>query len=398
MNGPKGIGMTYHDTHIHGGGPSRRRGLLGMAGLLVMAGCSKMPGSGPSTGGIEEGGDSQAGKLVTPYVLIDVNAATASRLSGATQAAGVLDTTRLPQGHAFGRIGSGDMLKVTLWEPNPNGTTLLDHPGLDIAARVGPDGSISLPYVGRLRVGGRTPGQVEADVRGRLASESHGMQAAVLVTEDATNAVMVQGEVARPGRYPITTGGRGLLDVLSLAGGARTPNHQAMVRVTRGNASVTRSLSNIVRDNSFDIALEPGDRVLVVPREQYFYAFGAVSRAGEQPYNADEITLSRTLARISGLAENRANPGGVFIYRRQSAELTRQVMVGTPAPEQDLTQVVYRFDLRDPAGFFVANNFQVLPSDLLYVSESFISQAAKILQLIVGFSSIAAIPRNLGAP
>lgn len=377
--------------------PARRR-LLAMAGLLAVAGCAKLPGAGPSTGAIEDGGDTRAGTVATPYVLIDVDGTTVSRLADATQAAAVPDIDRLPGGQAFGRIGPGDMLKVTLWEPNPNGTTLLDHPGLDIAARVGPDGSISLPYVGRLRATGRTPAGLEADVRGRLASESHGMQAAVLVVEDATNAVMVQGEVARPGRYPITIGGRSLLDVLSLAGGARTPNHQAMVRVTRGQASVTRSLSAIVRNSELDILLEPGDRVLVVPREKYFYAFGSVSRPGEQAYNADEISLSRTLARIAGLAESHANPGGVFIYRRQSAELTRQVMSAPPAPGQDLTQVVYRFDLRNPAGFFVANRFQVLPSDLLYVSESPISQAAKILQLIVGFSSIAAIPRNLGAP
>ena len=141
-----------------------------------------------------------------------------------------------------------------------------------------------------------------------------------------------------------------------------------------------------------------GDRILVEPRAAYFYAFGAVNRPGEQLYDADTISLARMLARLEGLADSRADPAEVFIYRRQEAELTRAVARTATAPGQDLTRVIYRVNLRDPGGFFVSQAFPVLPDDLVYVSESPIAEVAKVFQVLTGVSAIGAIPHNLGVP
>jgi polysaccharide export outer membrane protein len=136
----------------------------------------------------------------------------------------------------------------------------------------------------------------------------------------------------------------------------------------------------------------------VEPRDAYFYAFGAVLRPGEQPYDADSISLARTLARIEGLNDNVADPAAVFVYRRQDADLTRQIMHTQAAPSQDLTRVIYRLNLRDPSGFFISEAFPVLPDDLVYVSDAWIAEAAKVFQIVTGISSVGAIPRNFGAP
>jgi polysaccharide export outer membrane protein len=165
------------------------------------------------------------------------------------------------------------------------------------------------------------------------------------------------------------------------------------VRITRGGLSLTRTLSNLVDTRALETDLAPGDRVLVRPRASYFYAFGAVNRPGEQAYDADDISLAHTLARLEGLTDSRADPAAVFIYRRQSGDLTRRLVAG-----RDATQVIYRLNLRDPNGFFVAEQFPVLPDDLLYVSNAPIAEAAKVFQLLTGVSSIGAVPHNLGAP
>jgi polysaccharide export outer membrane protein len=68
------------------------------------------------------------------------------------------------------------------------------------------------------------------------------------------------------------------------------------------------------------------------------------------------------------------------------------------APGQDLTHVIYRLNLRDPSGFFVSEAFPVLPDDLVYVSDAWIAEAAKVFQVVTGISSVGAVPRNLGAP
>jgi polysaccharide export outer membrane protein len=186
-----------------------------------------------------------------------------------------------------------------------------------------------------------------------------------------------------------------LLDILAMAGGSTTAHRQAQVRITRGDRTVTRTLSNLVKERALEMDLAPGDRILVQPRASYFYAFGAVLRPGEQPYDADDISLSRMLARISGLEDNRANPAAVFIYRHQAPDLTQLVAHGKPVA--DPTQVIYRLNLRDPAGFFISQTFPVLPDDLVYVGDSAIAETAKVFQIVTGLSSLGAIPHNFGA-
>ena len=369
--------------------------LVAMASALALAGCESLPAAGPSTKGIEEGARTDDPNVQAPYVLLDLTRDVAVRASSwamSTPSDGT--ATALPPGRGVGMIGPGDLLKVTMWEPDPTGTNMLDRQGLDVSVRVETDGTVSVPYVGRAKVSGRRPAQIEAQFRAALQNQSRNLQVSVLVVDDQTNSVVVQGEVARPGRFPIAQGAGKLLDILALSGGARTPNHQSVVRVTRGTTTVTRTLSQIVADESEDILLSPGDRVLVMPRNQWFFAFGAVQHPGEQPYDADTMDMSRTLARLSGLDDNKANPKGVFVYRRQSVERTRSVMSAPPAAGQDLTQVIYRLDLRNPNGFFVASNFRIEPSDIVYVSNSPLAEAAKIFQIVAGVTQIATTPRS----
>jgi polysaccharide export outer membrane protein len=364
----------------------RLHNLMSTAAIsLAVAACSTVPGSGPRTADIERTGQAFTLINLTPEAARTVNAFVVDqRFEGPVS---------LPPARAAGLIGAGDLLQVAIWEPNPNGTSLTaDKSAIQTNTRVGTDGSIGVPYVGRLRAAGHTPAQIEEEITSRLAHEAPGAQAAVLVTDDLTNDVIVQGDVAKPGRYAVVPNSSGLLDILAMAGGSHTPDRQTQIRITRGGVSVTRTLSHLVSTRAMELDLSPGDRILVQPRLSYFYAFGAVNRPGEQAYDADDISLEHTLARIQGLANNLADPGAVFVYRRQPVELTRQL-----APGHDETRVIYRLNLRDPGGFFVSQQFPVLPDDLIYVSEAPIAEAAKVFQLLTGVSGLGAIPRNLGA-
>ena len=110
--------------------------------------------------------------------------------------------------------------------------SVLEDPELDRQVLMLPDGRISLPVVGTIRAGGRTPDQLAAIIRARLA-KNFVRPPSVTVTvstlapfeeapedEVVQNTVFVLGEVAKPGRYeyeaeePIT-----VVQALSLAGG-----------------------------------------------------------------------------------------------------------------------------------------------------------------------------------
>ena len=364
-------------------------------GLALLAGGCTIPRAGPTGGAIEDGAGPSGSAAGAPYVLIDLTTAIGQAVSDGAPPAEA--SGGLPPGAPVGLLGPEDTLRITLWEPNPTGATLLDRPGLDLTVRVGADGTISVPYVGRLRAAGRSPAAVEEAIRTELGNQGHVMQASAFVTDDVTNTVVVQGDVMKPGRYPIAPGARGVLDVVAIAGGGKSPDHASIVRVSRRDAAVTASMTKLQQSGPANLLLSPGDRVLVMQRVRYFYAFGAVARPGQQAYDDEEMSMARTLGRIAGLDDLKANPGGVFVYRRQSAELTRRIAGPALRADQDPTRVVYRIDLRDPMGFFVAEAFRIRPEDIVYVSNAPIADAIKVLQLINGVAAIGAVPRNYGA-
>ena len=363
---------------------------------MLLAGCHTIPDEGPSTSAVADGGKATPDRANLPYVVIDLDADVARRVAGMAQSpAGVAAV--LPPGRSIGVIGVGDVLHITLWQADATGTTLLDHAAVELSVRVDGDGTISVPYAGRVRVAGSRPAAVERSLVAQLGAQTVAPQASVLVADDATNSVVISGEVARPGRVPLTEAARRLSDVIALAGGPRGQDFATSVTVQRGDAVAHIMLSQLGGEASGDIALSPGDRVLLSPVERHFFAFGAVNRPGDQPYTAPTMTLVDALGRIAGLQDGRANPAGLFVFRRQPAELTRRLMTQDAGPGADLSQVVYRVNLRDPAAFFVMSGFDIAPRDIVYVSNAPLAELGKFASILAGVNSIASTPRNFGA-
>jgi polysaccharide export outer membrane protein len=153
---------------------SMSRNLLGSAAVgLILAGCSAVPGSGPRTTDIVHTTESSV------YTLVDLNAASDRMITDFVNNHSAEPPVRLPPGRTAGLIGAGDLLHIAIWEANPNGTSLTaEKGGIETTTRVGADGTIGVPYVGRLHAGGHTPAQIEQAVSAKLASEAPGAQVA----------------------------------------------------------------------------------------------------------------------------------------------------------------------------------------------------------------------------
>ena len=99
---------------------------------------------------------------------------------------------------------------------------VVNQPDMDTTTRVETDGTISFPYVGRIRAAGLTEDQVAHSIERQLASRQIVTEPHVLVeiTTFGTQA-SVQGQVGAPGVYTLdrpTT----LTQLLSRAGGVGT--------------------------------------------------------------------------------------------------------------------------------------------------------------------------------
>src|SRR5271168_5266028 len=129
---------------------------------MLVSGCSAIPADGPSARRVRSITPSDH---PTPYQLIRLDAEVAAAVTRYSRTLSPSpDAAPLPPGRPLGQIGVGDTLRVTLWEPNPTSGTLFDQPGSTVTVRVEPDGTIAVPYAGRVPVAGRTPALAEAAI------------------------------------------------------------------------------------------------------------------------------------------------------------------------------------------------------------------------------------------
>ena len=105
----------------------------------------------------------------------------------------------------------------------PYDKLIIDVYGMpDLAKRevqVDAGGRITFPLAGSVAVSGRTTAEIEQLMVERLqANYLRNPQVSVLLKDNASQMVTVDGQVGRPGRYPVV-GATSLLQVMSLAGG-----------------------------------------------------------------------------------------------------------------------------------------------------------------------------------
>jgi polysaccharide biosynthesis/export protein len=106
------------------------------------------------------------------------------------------------------RIGADDVLMVNVWR----------EPEVSQTVTVRPDGKISLPLIGEVVADGFTPKQLEVTIRHELSNYLSLPEVTVIVHEVKSQRVVVAGQVAKPGSYPLQTR-MTVLDAIAQAGG-----------------------------------------------------------------------------------------------------------------------------------------------------------------------------------
>jgi len=61
----------------------------------------------------------------------------------------------------------------------------------------------------------------------------------------------------------------------------------------------------------------------------------------------------------------------------------------------DHIPVIYRFDLRDPGGFFLASSFPVRNKDVIYIGNAAIVKFMKFITVVGATTSAASAGRNV---
>ena len=156
-------------------------------------------------------------------------------------------------------IGTGDVLAINVWKETE-------------VSRVVPvrsDGRISLPLVGEVQAGGRTPKQLETEISAKLKDYVSEPEVTVIVQEIKSQKFNVLGMVMKPGSY-VLTNPTTVLDAIAMAGGFRDFAKQKDVYVLRravdGNQTrLPFNYKDVVKGHKStqNIVLQSNDTVVV---------------------------------------------------------------------------------------------------------------------------------------
>lgn len=213
-------------------------------------------------------------------------------------------------------LEEGDVVEV---EPGPLGAK-----DAALVCRVSDAGSVGLPQMGEVMVGGKTLAEVEeAIARAYSAANKTGLPAVMArVTEHRKATVSALGAVQKPGKYQLRSDELSLFSLLQAAGGISGDGAKA-VKVHRTDTDGRRDRLVIpVRDQTVpvvDAALSDGDVVEVERADpRSVTVVGLVARPGLYPYPPNvTYTLQQVIALAGGI-DILAGPNHAVVLRQDA--------------------------------------------------------------------------------
>lgn len=359
---------------------SRAAKAVTLVALVTGVAACGLPRSGPNKSEIYKGSVLKEGDAFIVTVNPRVTKATAVMpalgFSSAFQKAGIVGSDT---------ISAGDTLGLTIFE-NVRDDPLLGNTGQRVSAleevQVDGQGFIFVPYAGRIKAAGQTPEGLRQAITRKLDTQTPDPQITVQRLAGDGSAVSVQGAVGATGVYPIERPTRTLSAMIAKAGGVAIEPESALIRVTRGGQTGQVWLQDLYSNPALDIALRPGDKIVVERDRRAFVALGATGAQNRVPFETQTLSAIEAIAIVGGLNTGLADPTGVFVFRNEAAPIANAVL-GRNDLQGD-QRMVYVLDLTEPTGMFEARDFAIRDGDTVYVTEAPYVQWRKALSAITG--------------
>lgn len=170
------------------------------------------------------------------------------------------------------KIGPADVLDISVF----------NVPELSKTVQVADTGTVNFPLVGDVPAAGKTAQQLERELTAKLSAKYiQNPQVTVLLKENNSQLVTIEGAVKSPGVYPMK-GDTTLLRSMALAGGIDTSVSDSTVLVLRNNggkrSAAKFDVAAIQKGTAEDPPLQSGD-VLVVGNSAIKAGFNTILKA-----------------------------------------------------------------------------------------------------------------------
>jgi polysaccharide export outer membrane protein len=151
-------------------------------------------------------------------------------------------------------VGPSDVLAIRVWgEPEFSGPVAVHQ-----------DGKFTLPLVGDLEAGGKTPVEIQDIIAAALKKMVVKPLVTVTVQDVGSKKYYLVGQVAHAGEYPLVVPTT-ILEAIDKSGGLSDFANTKKIYILRGNKKIRFNYKDVHQGKNMDqnILLEPGDHVYV---------------------------------------------------------------------------------------------------------------------------------------
>ena len=376
----------------------------------MLAACA-LPGAAPTSLQLE----SSINQADFPYHLVRVDSRVVSILQGVrTTSFGPSFRGRGTRYAASNALYPGDIVSMTVYEsggstlfppPAPSAATFGASLGQSNSMHAGnstipaqvveADGTITVPFVGRIKVAGRTPGELGRVIEQELRGKAVEPQVVVSLVNNATNTATVGGDVNSPRPVPLSLRGEKLLDVIAAAGGAKYPPYETYVDIVRGDVTGRALLQTVVRNASDNVVVRPNDQIFLTRNPRSFAVLGATQKVAQYPFDTERVSLAEAIARAGGPIDTIGDPSGIYLFRYEPWPIAKQLLaaqdidIGQPGTKSDFVPILYQIGLEAANGYFYAQALQMRDKDVILITNAEATQLLKSLAIVRGVSGIA---------
>ena len=257
-------------------------------------------------------------------------------------------------------IGSGDVINIAI----------TDIDDIDGSYTISPDGDVTIPYVGQVLINDKTKEEAQAFINDVLKAFYQEPETIVKIEQYNSAYVYITGAINRPLSMLLSEQPLKILDALIKAGYVKDQKSYVKTALLRRGKEVFEiDLYELLNKNNtdLDIYLRKDDVLHVSESDtDQAYAFGEFTTSGPISVYKD-LTLTELLA-TKGINKATAKTENIYVLRE---DLTKFLHID-----------IYTINLNNPAAFLAANNFYILPDDIVFIPSTKLVKWNNVITLL----------------
>lgn len=318
--------------------------------------------------------------------------------------------SQLPDGYTY-TVGPRDVLSIVVWQhpelTNPTG----NNQSTDANGRlVRADGTIFFPFVGVVDVNGLAVEEIRRLLAKKLSPYIKSPQVDVSVIGYRSRKAYVTGEVNEPGIQYLTNEPATLMDAVNRAGGLSPLADRRTAVLSRNGKQFEINLLELYTQGGLgqNVVLQDGDNLHISDnRYNQIFVVGEVTRQASVEMHKGRLTLAEVLSsdKVEGIDFAAADTSSIYVIRGirsvltvpasssddaltsyQEAMFAEDGRVPLLAENGEVAEViqphVFHLDASSPEALLLADRFELMPRDVVFVSTLGISRWNRVIQQI----------------